>query len=150
MKYKERFFSKVQKTDTCWEWTDDVHGGFGYGRLWRNGRYHRAHRVSYELHKGEIPDGMQVNHTCNNSSCVNPDHLYLGTQRDNIDDRVRADRSHRPQGVKHPMVKLTEDKVLQIRQMIKTGMYHRIIAEVFGVHKVTISDINTRKRWAHL
>lgn len=87
----ERFWAKVEKTDGCWEWTAFVHpkgyGMFGVGREAR-----RAHRVSYEIANGPIPDGLCVCHSCDNRRCVRPDHLFLGTNQDNVDDKMRKGR----------------------------------------------------------
>jgi hypothetical protein len=89
-----RFMAKVNKTETCWLWTGGIIvRGYPYG-LFRVDRspMKLAHRVSYELHKGEIPDGLNVLHTCDNPRCVNPEHLFVGTQKENIQDMNRKGR----------------------------------------------------------
>jgi len=89
----ERFMSKVQKTDDCWIWIGS-HNNHGYGKMMypRKGEFIYAHRLSYILHKGEIPDGLLVLHKCDNPLCVNPSHLFLGTQLDNVHDAIHKGR----------------------------------------------------------
>ena len=106
----ERFLSKVEFTGTCWIWRGSNRGK-GYGNIWANRLSKVATRVSWELFKGVIPNGLLVCHTCDNPPCVNPDHLFLGTQQDNMNDKVKKGRQFRRS---KKMDKLTEQSCKQL------------------------------------
>lgn len=90
MSNEEKFWHYTKKSEECWEWQGPTNHGYGYIRIDGPKRY--MHRFSWELHNGEITDGLFVLHKCDNPSCVNPDHLFLGTQRDNVYDCIAKGR----------------------------------------------------------
>lgn len=140
-----RFWNKVDKSGDCWEWKAH-RSRAGYGRIGVNGKARDAHRLSYEMEYGEIPDGLCVLHTCDNRGCVNPDHLWLGTKKDNNRDAMLKGRN--AHGSRHPRAKLCNLDVWLIRELslTQTG---KDIAEWFGIHKGTVSNIKNNKRWTH-
>jgi len=132
----------------CWMWTAAVNNQ-GYGlvnrRRQKDGRY--AHRVAYKLFNGDIPDGMFVLHKCDTPRCVNPEHLSLGTQSDNIKDCASKGRLVDNSGERHGMAKLDAEKVLQIRASdAKNGD----LAKQYNVSETTIRFIRQRKLWKHI
>ena len=104
----------------------------GYGQFWYNGRHWLAHRYSYTTSKGEIPEGVQVLHSCDNPSCVNPHHLFLGSQQNNIDDCIAKGRRY-----KHER-KITEAQRMEIHELVAEGLSYREIGLKYGVTRQTI------------
>jgi len=136
------FWSLVDKrsNDACWEWLGHRNTA-GYGvRSWE-GKPRHAHRISWELHNGPIPDGMLVCHHCDNPPCVNPGHLFLGTVSDNAQDKVRKGRDAKPTS------KLTPEKVRDIRQRHANGETIAEIAREFDVNTRVISNAVQRITW---
>lgn len=137
----DRFNSKYQIDPSgCWEWTAskvDGYGSFGFrGKVWK------AHRVSYVLNHGEIPEGLCVCHLCDNPSCVNPKHLFLGTKKDNRDDMVSKGRMKQSPriGILNGMCRLTEKQVSEIRASTDRP---KDLSLRFGVHYRHIWAIKT-------
>lgn len=143
---KESFLKCVVKSGAngCWNWTKPSGKERNrYGRRGSRRNEHYAHRRSWEIYKGPIPDGLEVLHKCDNPPCVNPDHLFLGTQQDNIDDADKKGRLLR--GERHGNAKLTNVQVDEIRRLIPLKT-QRVIAAQFGVTRQTISDIKIGRR----
>lgn len=150
---EDRFWRKVKKTKSCWLWIGSKTPK-GYGQINKgghNGRCVRAHRLSYEIHHGPIPQGKLVCHRCDNPGCVNPDHLFLSTPAGNTADMMSKGRENPPVGERNGSAKLTCAQILEIRKMYANGegsMRH--IAEIFGVGHDHICRIINRKKWKHL
>lgn len=145
---EDRFHAQYDRGPTCWDWTGAV-GGDGYGVLKVDGRQVRAHRHSYELHCGPVPDGMLVMHRCDRPVCVNPAHLVVGTPAENAQDSAR--KARRPRGARNPAAKLTEGQVLALRaEYAGGGISQRALAARYGVSPALVSYIVTRKWWAHI
>ncbi len=131
----------------CIPWTGSTNGaGYGIIRMGKRGRPIRAHRAVYELRFGKIPAGLVILHLCDNPRCVNIDHLRVGTNKDNCDDKVSKLR-HRF-GERTHFAKLTEDDVREIRG-IPASESATSIARKFGVSRQTISRIRSRETWAY-
>jgi DNA-binding transcriptional regulator YiaG len=138
----------------CWEWKSHIRPN-GYGRVWFEGRMQYAHRVVYELVIGKIPKGEGyhgtcVCHKCDNRKCVNPAHLFLGSNADNVRDKKEKGRAPRMQGEANGFAKLTADQVREIRRLSEEGLTQRAIANRFGISQKQVSRIVRGKRWAHL
>ena len=133
----------------CWHWNRALNTP-GYGVCQNNGRQVGAHRFSYEYFIGAIPHGMLVCHICDNPSCVNPDHLFLGTYSDNAKDMVNKGRNNvvRRFGKDNPNCKLLDEDVLYIRNHPRTYGMRKKLAEKFGVSVLTIKAIREGKRRA--
>lgn len=142
----QSFWNLVDKSGDCWLWTLGVIG-FGYGSLTYQGKAARAHRLAYTLGVGAIPKGMQVLHKCDNPLCCNPDHLFLGNHKDNINDRIEKDRTAR--GEQSGTHKLTDEQVLYIKQHPKPVPRKRLAIE-FGVGVTTIDNIIGGVQWKHI
>lgn len=150
----ERFWSKVNKTDSCWEWTGLKLKGrsLPYGQITAYGKTYYTHRLSWIIHNGQIPDGKFILHSCDNPPCVNPAHLRAGTIQENNADRILRGRwAH---GQTHSRANLTDKDVLEIRKLYQPGVYRRgtraAIAKLYGVSPATITLIVARTTWRHI
>ena len=161
-----RFWSKVDKSggeDACWNWCAKVDRD-GYGRFWADRKQRGAHRYSYMLVHKSIPVGMFVCHHCDNTSCVNPRHLFLGTAQDNRNDMMMKGRDRSASGDAHGSrthpelivrgercgsAKLSELDVVKIRKMLGNGNTKACIARKFRVSRACIRKISDGRTWVH-
>jgi hypothetical protein len=175
---KERFWSKVNTADTgCWEWSASKCKD-GYGTFTAGGYAIKAHRAAYALSNGEIPSGMVVRHSCHNPSCCNPDHLSIGTQRDNIQDMLDAGRQFselrkkpktthhaakigqavrqyrarlRAEGIPHSgRQKLTDEQVRALRFAYGAGAKLNDLSHQFGICKSAVIRVVKKRTYAHV
>lgn len=164
----KRFWSKVDKSggdDACWLWLGGCNSG-GYGRFQANKNREMAHRIAWQLVNGEIPEGLFVLHNCPSGDaprCVNPKHLFLGTQQDNVADMIRKGRlvvgkgerhgfilhpEKRPRGERHGNAKLTSEQVEEIRRIYAGGgVTQKEIGKMFGMSNQEISNIIRGAYW---
>jgi len=170
-----RFWAKVNKNgptmphmdSPCWLWTAGTQGG--YGRAWAGGKHSLAHRLAWLITNGPIPrdghNGICALHRCDTPACVNPHHLFIGTNADNVRDMLNKGRGNKARGDRHSSrtkpecvprgesasnVKLTAADVLEIRRLYANGMSQSRLASLFGVTQAAISLIVLRRNWKHL
>jgi hypothetical protein len=151
MPAEERLWARVDKggVNGCWLWTGPVNS-WGYARIRVNGLNVQAHRYSWEIHNGAIPDDRWVLHKCDVRNCVNPAHLFLGTRQANVDDMMAKGRHMPLVGEKNGQARLTSEDVKEIRRLHATGVAQRALARQFGVNRAMIYLIVRRKKWAHV
>lgn len=146
---EDRFWPKVSKGESCWLFTGGTKN-LGYGLFWLEGKMVLAHRFSWELVNGQIPDGLCVLHQCDTRNCVRPDHLYLGTMADNCRDRDSRGRYTVLRGEANGRSRLTNEDVHLIRARYENGESSRKLGHEFGVSKTLVLRIAKRQTWAHI
>ena len=159
---EDRFWAKVDTSGECWEWTA-ARNSKGYGAFWDGTRHQKAHRYSWELQIGTIPEGLLVCHKCDNPKCVRPDHLFLGTYQDNAIDAINKGRMVPPpgyekyndawavRGERKGNAIFTDADIISIRERWRSGSATvREMADQYGTYRQTIRRIVKRERWAHI
>lgn len=149
LQLKERIMKNINcDENNCWNWQlriDD--SGYGYATYRRSPM--RTHRLSWIVFKGEIPKGKCVCHSCDNRKCCNPNHLFIGSNKENSEDM--KEKGRQVKGSKSPFSKLNENQVLEIRKLYETGNFTQLfLGEKFGVRQTKISEIVNRKTWKHI
>lgn len=154
----KKFWSRVQRgnNEDCWLWTGSL-GGAGYGQFLLFKRTLLAHRVSYILHSKKIIEfGMYACHKCDKPSCVNPNHIFLGTQKDNMSDCSKKNRTNKSYltiyfaGENGPNSKLTNQNVIKIRELLNKGCKQIEISSLFNISQPNVSDIKRRNTYKNI
>ena len=145
---KDILITNIKIFNNCWEWqgtkTTD-----GYGIFYHDKIIYYTHRLSYELFVDKIPDGLQILHSCDNPCCINPEHLRVGTNYDNVQDRQAKNRQAK--GISHGRHKLTENEVLEIKRLYSTGKYtQQELSDNFNMSRSHICNIINNKFWKHI
>ena len=153
---KERILSKVSVDENgCWNWTG-CKNSEGYGNIGIGSRKDgtrktlKAHRASYSAFVGEIPPGRDICHKCDNPSCVNPEHLFPGTEKENVADMDAKGRRGFLLSENHPKAKLTEKDVIEARELRKQGFSYYRLAKMYGVYRETMRRAVLGKTWRHM
>lgn len=142
----------VLDQNQCWEWSGAI-DTYGYGVFYFKGKIHKSHRLMYEIHYAEPLNNLHCLHTCDNRKCVNPLHLFSGTNSDNVKDKIKKGRCYtgNQKGEQNGASKLKNSNVIKIRNLYKTGNYTITkLSEIYNVHRSTISYIVNNKTYTHL
>lgn len=150
LKIKSEFHRLVIKKDGCWGWkTVPLNSGYGVIRI-GDAKVIIGHRASWMIHNGSIPHGLFVCHRCDNPICTNPEHLFLGTPKENTKDCIDKKRRNAPFGLNHHNAKLSEEQVIEIKKLITLKISQSKIANRFKVSPSAIQNIADGKTWKHL
>lgn len=146
---EQRLYDRCIEDDNgCWNWTGAIVSSYGYGYIYFIDRPRLAHRVSWIITYGDIPEGLCVCHSCDNTRCCNPEHLFLGTYKDNEEDKKSKGRTMA--GERQGSSKLTNEQVLDIREKAESGVPVAVLAVKYDIATTTVSKIKLRKRWGHI
>lgn len=151
-----KLLGTIDKKNGCWEWKGDLHpNGYAYTTNYETNKKEHVHRVSYRIFKGEIPEGLYVCHRCDNKKCIAPDHLFVGTAKDNMQDAKQKGRLEhiklmQPKGEKNASSKLKEIEVREIKKLISEGVKRSTISRKFNVSWTVIDSIKRNKTWRHV
>lgn len=146
---QKRLMTNVSITESgCWEWNKYKKNGYGVTVL--KGKQEQAHRASWKVFVGDIENGMQINHKCHNRACINPDHLYKGTQVENMRDMEGSGRANRARGERAGLSVLSVENVISIKKLIKQGSSNLQLSDQFNVAPTTISAIRNNKTWRNI
>lgn len=151
LKRQNKVLSQIENNPEtgCWEWANYISRTTGYGQIVYQKKFWLAHRFSWAAYNGSIPHGMLVCHKCDNRKCVNPSHLFLGTQQDNVRDMLSKGRGANINGSRNPQAKLTLGQALEIRKLAEArDIPQHKIASLYGIKQQTVSRILNRLRWS--
>lgn len=151
-----KLLGNVEKKNGCWEWQGDLHpNGYAYTTYYETNRREHVHRVSYRIFKGDVPEGLYVCHHCDNRKCISPDHLFIGTAKENMQDALKKGRLEHikllhARGEKNGSSKLKEFEVKEIKKLILDKEKIAVIARKFKVSWSVIDSIKRNKTWRHV
>ncbi|USL89391.1 HNH homing endonuclease [Bacillus phage vB_BceH_LY2] len=146
---KAKKIEYIIRDSGCWDCISHPKDNFGYRFICRKGlrRSEYMHRYIYMLFNGEIPDKNVIRHKCDNPACINPSHLEIGTQKDNMKDAEKRNRAKIRSGSGNIKAKLTEKQVIEIRELLTKGITPKEIIHKYGISKSTISKIKNNTLW---